>query len=164
MKSLREALAAKRVRETVYPLAVADDTEARARLEEAKRRRLIVGVGKPDDDPAVVEAQAAVDAAQAEVDACYYPLRLRGIPPADLEALIAAHPPKPGAPEDAMWDKDSLLPHLVAACAVDSDLTAEEWAAEFASGRWTRGDVDALFLAAMSVCVKAVNADAVGKG
>lgn len=161
--SLRSALAAKRVREAVYPIAIADDTVAREKLAEAKQRRLLVGVGKNSETEANAEADKAVAAAQAEVDACYYPLRLRGIAFSDLEALINAHPPGKDAPEGQAWDEDGLLPDLVAACAVEDDMTAEEWAKELGSERWTRGDRKALFLAAMSVCVKAVN-DGLGKG
>lgn len=158
MTALREALAAKRVRETTYLVAISDDTDAQRELVEARRTLLLVGAAKSDDDdPALARAKAAVDAAQADVDACYFPIRLRGISPADFESLVSAHPPKSGS--DTPWDKDSLAPAIVAACQVGDDrLTEDEWTAELASGRWTRGDVDALFVAAMSVNVRAVNA------
>lgn len=161
--SLRSALAAKRVREAVYPIQTADDTVARENLAEAKQRRLLAGVGKDSTTEQVAEAEKAVQVAQAAVDACYYQLRLRGISAADLEALINAHPPKPDAEDGSSWDEDGLMPALVAACTVDSDLSADEWADELSSERWTRGDRKALFLAAMSVCIKAGN-DGLGKG
>lgn len=164
MTSLREALAAKRVREAVYPIAVADDTEARARLAEAQRQKLLAGVGgKDDDDAAVKRAQRAVEEAQAAVDACYYPLRLRGIGRSELEALHAAHPAPPDTDPDVTINIRTFRPALIAACAVDSDLTAEEWAAELESERWTLGDVNALFALARRVTEEAIN-DGLGKG
>lgn len=160
---LRKALAAKRVRETTYLLAVADDTAARAALEQARSRRNLAGIGKQDTEPEVAAAQEQLEKAQAELDACYYPLRLRGIPAADLEALVSAHPPGPKDREGASWNQQSLAPALLAAVVVDSDLSEAEWSAELSSDRWTRGDVDKLFVAAMGVCIHAVN-DGVGKG
>lgn len=161
--NLRDALAAKRVRELVYPLAVADDTQARKRLEEARARRVLAGVGKTVDEEDVKAAQAAEDQAQAEVDACYYQLRLRGVSAADMEALRASCPPPPDADEDVTFDVEAFRPALVAACAVDSDLSAEEWAAELASDRWTVSDVASLYQSALIACNRPVN-DGLGKG
>lgn len=160
--SIREALARKRVRRATYMLPVGDATAAEERLAEARQALVLAGIGKDDTDPARAKAQAKVDECQAAVDACYIPLVFQGIPAADFEALVAAHPSKSDDPDD-MWDKDGLAPDLVAACLTDSDMTADEWRAELASERWTRGDVDQLFLTAMSVNVKA-SGQALGKG
>lgn len=159
MTSLREALAAKRVRRDTYRVAITDDTAARAKLAEARQVAILVGAAKSDDDGAKAKAQEAVEAAQAELEACYYPLQLQAIPPADFEALVSAHPPK-DRDDGAQWDEAGLTPELVAASVVGDDrLTAEEWAAEFASGRWSQGDVHDLFVRCMSLNLRAVNAD-----
>ena len=160
--SLRAALAAKRVREAVYPLAVEDDLEPRKRLEEARARRLMLSVSRQRDEAAIADARAEEDAAQTAVDACYYPLRLRGLGAADLEALRQAYPPKPDD-EDADFDEDAFRPALIAACAVDSDLSGEEWAAELSSDRWTLADVASLYRSALDVCNKPIN-EGLGKG
>jgi hypothetical protein len=161
--NLREALAAKRVREAVYPLAVEDDAEPRKRLEEARARRILAGIGKDPEEEALAAARAEEAAAQADVDACYHPLRLRGLSAADMEALRQACPPKPGEADGDEFDEDLFRPGLIAACAVDSDLSAEEWAEELTSDRWTLGDVATLYRLALEVCRKPAN-DGLGKG
>lgn len=161
--SLRDALAKRRVREDTFSIQIADDTEAQSKLKEMKQRLLLAGVGKDGEakTAAQVDAREQVAAAQAEVDACWHPILLRALPRVDWEALRAAHPPKPGAPEDALWDQESLLPALVAACAVDADLSAEEWAEELKS--WSHGDTHKLYMTAMRVNTVAVN-EGLGKG
>lgn len=157
--SIREQLARKRVRRETYLLAVDDDTDAQARLTQARQDLVLAGLGKGDDNPAKARAQAAVEQAQAAVDACYVPLIFQGLPASEFEALTAAHPSKSDDP-DEVWDKDGLTPDLVAACLVDNDMTAEEWRAELAG--WTRGDLDALFVTAMRANIRPVGD--LGKG
>lgn len=159
-RSLRDALAAKRVRETTYLLAVEDDAEPRKLRDEAKSRRLMLGIGKVSDEEAVTRADAELESAEEALAACYYPLRLRGIPPAELEALRASHPAK-DENDEIDFDADSFRPALVAACAVDSDLTPAEWRVELESARWTLGDVNALYQSALVVCNRPVNEGAV---
>lgn len=156
---LREALAKRRVKEDIYRIPITDDTAARERVEEAKQKLLFTGIGKANDDPDKLQAREELAAAQAELDACFHLLRLRAVPRADYEALVAAHPPTDPNSEKP-WDKDTLLPALVAACAVDSELTEEEWAAELDS--WSAGEQASLFKLAVNVNIKPVN-DGLGK-
>lgn len=80
---------------------------------------------------AMAEAEAATQAAAAEVDSCYATIRMQALRPEAYEALIAAHPPtaeQKAQPQPPLWNPDTFLPALLEACA-DGDMTAAAWAA-----------------------------------
>jgi len=154
---LRKALAKKRVREEVYRFAIADDTAARKKLDEANKAKLLAGIGKNTEDELSRKFEAEVDAAQAELDACYEPIVFRGISDKAFEALVAEHPPVGDDKEKAAWNVETFRPALIAACAVDADLTAEEWAEELASERWTKADLNEIFSAAVRANTRTVS-------
>lgn len=131
--SAREALAARKPRVVKHAVWVEDPSEPAARLQDAKARLLMSGIGKSQDDPIVVQAQAHVDEAQAEVDACRHWLVFHGLRGDKLERLIAEHPAPADAPKGDVYDKVTFFPALLEACTQDSDLTAEEWAEHMAS-------------------------------
>lgn len=147
MTGLREALAAKRVRETTYPVVIADPQPAQQKLAELRSRDALARLGKSGEDADLRKLAAEILAVEAEIAGCYYALRLRAIHPADLEALIAEHTDH----EEGRVDLKAMLPDLLAAAAVDSDLTSADWAAELDSGRWSDGDLEALRQAAWDV-------------
>lgn len=95
--------------------------------------------GKPTDLPAeaLADARAALDAAHDEV-------ALQSLPPAEFEALQAAHTDDQGD-----VDVPAMRPHLLAACSVDESLQdAGWWAEQAAAGAFTAGDLTTLWLAA----------------
>lgn len=131
--SVRDTLARRKPREVRHPIWVADPTAAAARLEEARARLLLAGIGKSEDDELVQRLQAEVDEARAALDACKEELVFVGLLPVAYEKLLQAHPRKDGAHPDDVYDEETFIPALLAACCQDSDLTAEEWAAELAT-------------------------------
>ena len=128
---LRERLRGRARPTDTFLLRVDDDTEARAELAEAVR-----------DGGDLV-------AAQAKVDGCYETLLITALPPADMEALRAAHPPtdeQAGAP----WNAATFLPALLAEC-ITGDVTEEDWAEYTTKGPMTVGEVRDLFDTVMAV-------------
>ena len=89
--------------------------------------------------------------AQAALDACTWRIRFQSIPSEAFTALLELHPRTPEQPSTHQWDPVTFQPALVAACAVDSDLTEQEWAAELGSERWSTGERNALFMQALAV-------------
>jgi len=126
----RDTLGRRRRRETRHPIWIADPTAAGARLQEAKGRLLLAGIGKEAGDPVIAALEAERDAAQAEVDACREWLVFVGLTPKEYEELLQAHPAPEGSHPDDVYNADTFIPALLAACCEDSDLTAEDWAGE----------------------------------
>ncbi len=132
---VRDVLAAKRVRETHYMLPVADTAEAERRFEDAWRVLLSAQQAGKAEPKTIARLERAVDKAREAYQACFHKLSFRPMDPAEFDALLSEHTND----EDVDWH--ALAPPLLAACTVDSDLSAEEWAAELASGRWSSADV-----------------------
>jgi hypothetical protein len=60
--------------------------------------------------------------------------------------LINEHSPtEEQKAEGADWNPDTFRPALIAACAVDAGMTAEQWAEELADDRWSVADRNELF-------------------
>lgn len=149
--NIRDALAKKRQRETFYDLEVADPTEAKEQFEAARAALRLAKLRAGDGSPEAADAQAAVDEAREAWMACTYRVRFRNLEPDVYEALVAAHPPtKEQEAKGEQWNRATFAPALLSACAVDSDLSEEDWAAEFKSGRWPVADRDAAFLQALA--------------
>lgn len=148
---LRAALSAKRGNETSFDLTVADPTEAEAELERVSRDLRLAQLR--DDD--LAEYEAAEQAAKDTLAACFFRLRFRNMPAHEFEALVGEHEAsEEDAEQGEVWDREGLTPALLAACAVDSDLTAEEWATELASERWNAADKLAVYRAALDANIK----------
>ena len=147
----RERLLARRRPSTVYQLAVDDDTAAVAAVAAAKDE-LGTARFRSDDSAAqaVTDAEERLAAARAAVEACYEPVTLTALPPAEFEALIAKPEYAARDGKDERWNVDTFPRACFLACVDTGDLTAEEWA-EFADGSLSQGEREALFLAAVSV-------------
>lgn len=147
----RERLLARRLPSTVYQLAVEDDTEAVAELGAAKDA-LDTAKFRSDDDAeqAVVDAEKRLAKARRAVEACYEPVTLTALPPAEFEALIAKpeHTARDGKTEQ--WNAETFPKACFLACVEVGDLTANEWEA-FVDGSLSKAERDALFLAAVGV-------------
>jgi hypothetical protein len=62
------------------------------------------------------------------------------------DKLVSKHPPKPeDRAEGSSFNMDTFAPALIAACAVDPEITPEEAKAIWDSDDWSRGDVMVLF-------------------
>ena len=129
--SLRERLAARARPTASFHLRVDDDSQAHADLVAAQ------AVGLPE----------RIATAQAALEACYERLELSALAPADMEALLEAHPPPPDQREstNVMFNQVTFVPALIAACVVDSDMTEDDWVEFTTKGPVTRGEVLALF-------------------
>jgi len=117
--------------ELVYNLRAAEPGEeaaARQAVADA-RERLETASFRVDDgaDAARTVAQAELDRANAALAACYEPVVVRALPPAEFEALVAQHPPRDG--KDEPYNPETFNPELFLAC-VQGDYTREEWETE----------------------------------
>jgi hypothetical protein len=143
-RSLRDRLAAKKHPSVTYPVLLADPAEPAAAAAQARselRQALAAG-----DETATAAAQQAADDATAALDACWQPIVLRSIPAEQLTALIAEHPPaKEQKAQGDQWNPETFQPALIAACAHDAGMTAEQWAQELASDRWSTAERNELF-------------------
>ena len=166
---LRERLAAKRRHEIQVPFRVvdadeavdADDKLARAKaVHRTARQQLAVA----DTDEQRVQRRAALDAAQTAVEAaqriwdrCHDQVTFAPLPPADFEALKAAHADDPS--EGLPYNRDTIKVPLIAACAVDSDMSEDDWRQELASGRWSAAELLELYAGAMQANTTTPGAD-----
>jgi hypothetical protein len=177
--SLREQLAHKRAHSTslTFPLGEAGE-RAKAELEAAhtglEYARLINS--KTPNADVIKRAQQRLTKAEREYAKPENSLtiRFRGLTEDERDALISAHPvtdeqkakdeadevPKE---ERSQINRAGFTPAALAVCALDSDLTEEEWVAELASDRWTAGEKLALYRAIVSATDQEP-APGVGKG
>lgn len=150
--SLREALAGKRSRQTHYDMVVGDTDGLEERLSAA-RAALRLAQHREDADATGI-AQTELDAALAAVQACLHRIVFRALEPDVFEALVGTHPPTAQQRDDGdRWNASTFEPALLAACAVDSDLTEAEWATELGSGRWSLADRQEAFACALAANV-----------
>jgi ferric-dicitrate binding protein FerR (iron transport regulator) len=131
---LKDRLAARRRPTATYALRIDDDTTARAELGAARAA---------GDESRIVAAQEAVEA-------CYEQVTLTALPPVDLEALIAAHPPPKQLQGQKIFNSATFIPALLAV-SVDSDVSEGDWAEYYTSGAMTTGEVAHLFEAVWSL-------------
>jgi hypothetical protein len=128
-------------------------------LEEARTR------GSAD----LAELRARAAATRAAVDGLQYEsVTLRGLPPAEWEALIDQHPPpEDGARPGAQWNPATFRPALLAACVVPADgedpPSASDWEQIAKDGSLSAGELNTLFSAAVALNLR-TPASAVGKG
>jgi hypothetical protein len=139
--------------------------QARAELARVQRSSR---PGRIGDDPAASDKAAEqVAAAEAAVDACYEIIMLHALPPARVEKLEAEHPPtadqlakakadreqatKRGEQVDApTFNDDTYWPALLAECATDAGMGADDWAA-FLAEHVSTGELVGLKMAALNV-------------
>lgn len=147
----RERLLARRRPSIVYQLAVEDDTEARAEFDAAKDA-LNTAQFRTDDDAeqAVTEAQRRVTKARRSVEACYEPVTLTALAPAEFEALIAKPEYAPRDGKTEQWNAETFPKACFLACVDTGDLSVDEWEA-LVDGALSQGERESLFLAAVGV-------------
>lgn len=125
---LKDRLSARRRPTATYSLRIDDDATARAEL----------GAARAAGD------EARIVAAREAVEACYEQVTLTALPPVELEALIAAHPPPQNMQGQKIFNPATFIPALLAV-SVDSDVTEEDWTEYYTSGAMTTGEVAHLF-------------------
>ena len=157
MGNLRARIRAKARRTTTFEMVVVDDATADA--AEAAYVSAQTGLRRATaakDPKAETAAQAAVDAARAGLAECRDVLRFQSLSAHDFEALIGAHEPTEAQQAKGdQWNGETFSPALIAACAVEQDMTEAEWAEELGSERWSVADRNAIFTAALSANVTA---------
>lgn len=164
--SLRAALAAKTKLRTYFDLAVVPSEQ----VEAAKQRvdianQLVAATLLSPDADVRARAQGELDEAKAALSACFHRIWFSGLNDTEFDALVALHPATKAQEADKwLWNPDTFNYALLEACAVDSDLTAEEWEVEVNDGtRWSRADKSRVIAAALA-CNQQTMADAAGKG
>lgn len=163
---LRAALAKKTKLRTYFDLAVvpSEDVETAQQRVDIAQQLVAATLLSPDDDVRE-RGQTELDKAKAARAACFHRIWFSGLGETDFDALVRLHPPTPAQEADKWpWNPDTFNYALLAECAVDSDLTAEEWEAEVNdTERWSRAD-KARVIAAALACNQQTISDAVPKG
>lgn len=156
--SLRKRLKARSLPTAEYRLRISEDSETQAALVAA---RYELGLAKSREED-LTEPQAKVDAAEAKLEECYETLKITALKPAEMEALIDAHPPTKKQEEaEAIWNVDTFRPALFAAC-IDGDMTEKDWTSFCESGQVTAGELVDLFRTVTDLNLRAPSS-AVGK-
>jgi hypothetical protein len=173
MPSLREQLARKRAHSTslTFPLGEAGE-RAKSALDEAERLHQLTQITAKGDQAAVKRAEDKLKRARAAYAKESVTVEFRGLTEEERDALVAAHPPTPEQEEAdrdkpegdrVMVNRAAFLPAALAICALESDLSEQDWAAELSSDRWTAGERLALFTAVVTA-TNAQPAPGLGKG
>lgn len=177
MSSLRDRLAKKRAHSTSLTFPIGEEGQAaKAELDDAENNeRLVDMVAKGENGKAARQrATTRVTKAKRAYEKHSVTIHFRGLTDDEWDALISAHPPTDeqqqkerddNVPEEqrSLVDLATFLPAALAVCALDSDLSEEDWTVELASGRWTRGEKLALSNAVQQA-TNAQPAPGVGKG
>lgn len=154
--SLRDRLAKKRAKIVTEYFALDEDGEAAIKKVEDAQKLLDISTAiKARQANADIDLGALTkvrDDAAAERNKTCLALQFRGLSEDALDALMSAYVGE-DIPEDATDEKKKALEqanyektkewtsHAMAETVVDSDLTADDWRDELASGRWTKGDI-----------------------
>lgn len=151
-----------------YPLLVDPEGAEALRPDlEAAQRALRHAIMREDDD-AKRRAERRLKAVRDRLERCYEMVLLQALPPDELEALGAAHPPTAEQMDAARRERDeaqrrneepppwpvvndaTYYPELLARCAVEAGMTADDWT-KLLSERVSEGERRGLRMAVMSV-------------
>lgn len=165
--SLRDQLAAKARRRASYPVQVGDPGQAGERVGAARVALAAISANS-GADPSEVEAarQEVADAEQA-LAATVVQVEFQAISPDDFEALVVAHTLEDAGDGEPGINRQTMLPALAAACAVDEDLRDEAWWAEQFdpdTTTWTKGEKDSLWALLFTHLHYTVPRGVLGKG
>lgn len=124
-------------------------TEAQGRKRQADLR---LDKAKPERVKEAAAAKRALTRAEKALTECWETIRLTALPPADYEQLKAAHPPTAEqlqADPDVEWNRETLRPALLAACA-EGGLSESEWSALLGE-KFSEGERQEIFTTALAV-------------
>ena len=175
MSSLREQLARKRAHSTslTFPLGDAGE-DAKSELEKAEQTLQLGQIAAKGNAVATKPLEDKLKKARAAYARNSVTITFRGLTEEERDALIAAHPPTEeqekrdkdnDVPEEqrSMVDRATFTPAALAICALNSDMSEQDWIKELASDRWTAGEKKALFDAIVTA-TNAQPAPGLGKG
>lgn len=147
---LKERLQARVRPQLDYRLRIDDVTDLLAEVDAADSELRLARRRDPESE-ATSQAEERLDAAKAALEQGYETFRITALPPADMEALIAAHPPTDQQrQEGAAWNVDTFRPAMFAEC-IDSDMTEQDWAEFITKGPVSWGEVSDLWAVTMSI-------------
>lgn len=158
---LRERLRSRQRPHAVYRLRVDDTTDAERELREAREAHRQEMRSENSTPERLAELTARVEEAETALKGCYEEIVFRAIPPGDLEALIAAHPPTEKH-EDAAWNPETFPLALFTASAEDEEMTEDDWR-RLLEHDVSHGEKLEMMLLAQSVNVRAPS-DQIPKG
>jgi hypothetical protein len=107
---------------------------------------------KPDRVKELKAAKASQRRAEKQLEECWETIQITALPPDQFEQLKAAHPPTSEDlknDEGAEWNRDSLRPVLLSACA-EGGLSADEWRA-LLEDRFSKGERAEIFTTALAI-------------
>lgn len=149
--SLKERLLGRERPTATYPCRVAPVEETREAEQGLAAARKVALSVKAEDKDAARKAKRLLDKAEKRRDACYEPIVLRALPPADFEALGDTYPDAPeGAPDEVRRAHDEEYLHGVFLASVEGDLTEAEWT-EFVQQNLSTGERNDLYNLAIAV-------------
>lgn len=154
--TLRDRLEGKQRRRVSWTVEVSDPTASQARVAAA-RAQLAQAQALDTAQDALADEVAAAERALA---AHYETVEFEALAPDVFEAMLVEY-------SDAAGDVDRarLRPALAAASSVDEGLRDEQWwAAQFASGVWSKGEIDDLYHLLVTVLNYSVPRGAYSKG
>jgi hypothetical protein len=148
----RERLLARKRPTVDYQLAVEDDADAAAELSAAREALHAAGFRTDEGaEQAVADAEARLAAARTAVEACYEPVTLTALPPAEFEALVAEPEYAPREGKDERWNAETFPRACFLACVdTTGEMTAEDWDT-FTAENVSDGEREAMFLAAVGI-------------
>lgn len=157
--SLREQLLARQLPKATVTLRMDWSTEVdQAERELESARQTLQRSGEPDSD-----TEGRVAELETRVGEAYYQVQLKTIPPADMEALWAAHRPSEEEQKNGAQWAPTFGPAVLAATVVDSGLTEADWAALMTGDQLTSGEISVLVQTALMINNRAPDIT-VGKG
>lgn len=124
------------------PSAGAKTVEARQKQsQKSKRATLDQLINKPRSSAEFSLYLADGNGGTSEVTMKFQAIGMRA-----YDNLVAKHPPKPDQrAEGSSFNMDTFAPALIAACAVEPEISLEEAKQIWDSDDWSRGDVMVLF-------------------
>ncbi|WP_067967533.1 hypothetical protein [Nocardiopsis trehalosi] len=153
----RDRLRARKRPHANYRFQVEDPTSAEKALAvvQEQYRAALLKAKDGERDADVKRLAKKVEAAREKVDACFEEITLRAMAPKDLEALIAAHPPRKDHEDDDAWNTETFPRALFLECVEGvADMSAADWEA-FLDENCSEGERGELLLTAQVVNVRA---------
>lgn len=143
--------------------------EVPVHLDEAAFRAYEEAARAVTTDPGD-DAKAAFDKAKAEMEATTVWVTFRELPRPEYDALLTNHQPTTEQDKDhrerfgvpAPYNMESFPPALIAACALEPQMTEEQAVELYA--RWPFAELRRLWETALLVNAKARNVTSLGKG
>lgn len=157
-RSIRDVSLRDRLRERELPQATVgiriDWSEESYRLHrELDRQEQHLALAEAGNHADVDEVRARTNELRARIDSMYEMVTIRALPAADMERLLAEHPPtdeQRTQDPTVNFNRLTFFPALLAAC-VEGPETEQDWAEMIESGELVIGELNALIGTAMEI-------------